>query len=70
MDEPVVGQVGRADSKSNKVAKIEIVGKLYPDEWRAFIACIRECVRKFPTLKVKRAVYPTKKARPRLARKR
>ena len=70
MDDPVIGQLGRANSKSNETAKIEIVGKLYPDEWRAFIACIKECVKKFPTLKVQNVKYPTRKARPRLARKR
>ena len=63
MDDPVIGQLGRANTKRDETAKVEIVGRLYPDEWKALIACIKECVRKFPTLKVREVRYPMKRAR-------
>lgn len=73
MDGPIIGQVGRADRKRNEAAKIEIVGQLKPKEWLEFIACLEECIKRFPgklsisharySIKVRRARKRKKKAR-------
>ncbi len=45
-DGPVLGQVGFP--RGNKTLKIEIIGELTPLEWEEFVACVRECARRFP----------------------
>ena len=45
-DGPVLGQVGFPRGK--RTLKIEIVGELKPREWEEFVACVRECAKRFP----------------------
>jgi hypothetical protein len=61
MDEPVIGQVGRSNRKRDEAAKIEIVGKLLPAEWEEFVACLKECIKRFPgKLTLRLATYSIK----------
>ena len=45
-DRPIIGQLGRTDAA--KTTKVEIIGELDPAEWEAFIACLKECAKKWP----------------------
>ena len=45
-DGPVLGQVEFPRGK--KTIKLEIVGQLRPREWEEFVACVRECTKRFP----------------------
>ena len=66
MDEPVIGQLGRPNSKTDQAATIEIVGKLRPREWEEFMACLKECIKRFPgKLQIKQRIHSLKVKRKR-----
>jgi len=44
-DRPVIGQLGRTDATETK--KVEFIGELRPEEWDEFIACVKECAKRF-----------------------
>lgn len=61
MDEPVIGQLGRGDRKQDKAATIVVVGQLKPAEWEEFMACLKECIKRFPgKLKLQSKTYSVK----------
>lgn len=61
MDDPVIGQVGRADRKSEQAVKVEIVGQLKPKEWAELVAQLKQLVKRFPgKLKLRESKYSIK----------
>lgn len=44
-DRPVIGQLGRADAAEQR--KVEVIGELKPPEWDEFVACLKECAKRF-----------------------
>jgi len=57
IDRPVIGQIGRTDATAT--TKLEIIGQLDPDEWAAFVACIKACAAPYGSeLTVRERTYP------------
>jgi hypothetical protein len=54
-DRPIIGQIGRPDKR--ETIKYEIIGELTQDEWNEFIECLTACIKRFPTIEIKKQTY-------------